>query len=33
MLPGFSYWGGYGRFVGVPNADSNLVPMPDDVRL
>jgi D-arabinose 1-dehydrogenase-like Zn-dependent alcohol dehydrogenase len=30
-LPGFSYWGGYGRYVGIPNADSNLVPMPDDV--
>ncbi|HEY1849681.1 MAG TPA: zinc-dependent alcohol dehydrogenase family protein [Candidatus Binataceae bacterium] len=31
MLPGFSYWGGYGHYVGVPNADANLVPMPDDV--
>ena len=31
MMPGFSYWGGYGRYVGVPNADTNLVPMPDDV--
>jgi len=30
-IPGFSYWGGYGRYVGVPNADTNLVPMPDDV--
>lgn len=30
-IPGFSYWGGYGRFVGVPNADQNLVEMPDDV--
>jgi D-arabinose 1-dehydrogenase-like Zn-dependent alcohol dehydrogenase len=31
MLPGFSYWGGYGHYVGVPNADANLVAMPDDV--
>ena len=31
MLPGFSYCGGFGRLVGVPNADSNLVPMPDEV--
>ena len=31
LIPGFSYWGGYGRYVGVPNADLNLVPMPDDV--
>jgi D-arabinose 1-dehydrogenase-like Zn-dependent alcohol dehydrogenase len=30
-LPGFSYWGGYGRYVGIPNADANLVPMPDNV--
>ena len=26
LLPGFSYWGGYGRYVGVPFADLNLVP-------
>jgi len=31
MTPGFSYWGGYGRYVGIPKADMNLVPMPDDV--
>src|SRR3984893_18757225 len=31
QLPGFSYWGGYGRLVGVPQADVNLVPMPDEV--
>ena len=30
-IPGFSYWGGYGRYVGIPNADQNLVVMPDDV--
>jgi len=31
QLPGFSYWGGYGRLVGVPKADVNLVTMPDEV--
>jgi D-arabinose 1-dehydrogenase-like Zn-dependent alcohol dehydrogenase len=31
QLPGFSYWGGYGRLVAVPQADVNLVPMPDQV--
>ena len=31
QLPGFSYWGGYGRLVAVPQADVNLVPMPDEV--
>ena len=31
QLPGFSYWGGYGRLVGAPKADVNLVPMPDEV--
>jgi D-arabinose 1-dehydrogenase-like Zn-dependent alcohol dehydrogenase len=31
VLPGFSYWGGYGRYVGIPNADQNLVPMPEGV--
>jgi len=31
QLPGFSYWGGYGRLVGVPLAEVNLVPMPDEV--
>ena len=30
-LPGFSYWGGYGRYVAIPNADANLVPMPAEV--
>src|SRR6202007_1736254 len=30
-LPGFSYWGGYGRYVGIPNVDTNLVPMPEGV--
>jgi alcohol dehydrogenase len=30
-IPGFSYWGGYGRYVGIPKADHNLVPMPNDV--
>jgi len=31
MLPGFSYGGGYGSYVGVPNSDLNLVPMPANV--
>jgi D-arabinose 1-dehydrogenase-like Zn-dependent alcohol dehydrogenase len=31
QLPGFSYWGGYGRLVGVPNVDMNLVAMPENV--
>lgn len=31
LLPGFTYWGGYGRYVGVPNADINLVHLPDEV--
>ena len=31
QLPGLSYWGGYGRLVGVPKADFNLVRMPDAV--
>src|SRR5271156_3468011 len=31
MLPGFSYWGGYGAYVGIPNVDQNLVPMPEEV--
>lgn len=31
MLPGFSYGGGYGSYVGVPNADLNLVAMPENV--
>jgi D-arabinose 1-dehydrogenase-like Zn-dependent alcohol dehydrogenase len=31
QLPGFTYWGGYGRLVGVPRADFNLVRMPDGV--
>jgi D-arabinose 1-dehydrogenase-like Zn-dependent alcohol dehydrogenase len=30
-IPGFSYWGGYGRYVGIPNADQNLVAMPEQV--
>jgi len=31
-MPGFSYWGGYGRYVHVPNADVNLILLPDGVR-
>ena len=31
MFPGFHYGGGYGRYVGVPGADNNLVHMPEGV--
>lgn len=30
-LPGFTYWGGYARYVAAPYADLNLVPLPDDL--
>lgn len=30
-LPGFSYWGGFGELVHVPNADANLVTLPEGV--
>lgn len=30
-LPGFTYWGGFGEYVHVPNADSNLVTLPEGV--
>lgn len=29
--PGFDYWGGFGRFVHVPNAELNLVTLPDNI--
>ena len=29
--PGFSYWGGFGRYSAVPAADTNLVAMPDEI--
>ncbi|BCJ86829.1 zinc-dependent alcohol dehydrogenase family protein [Effusibacillus dendaii] len=31
QMPGFTYWGGYGQYVNVPNADINLVTLPDGV--
>ncbi|QSO46194.1 zinc-dependent alcohol dehydrogenase family protein [Alicyclobacillus mengziensis] len=31
QMPGFSYWGGFGRYVHVPDADVNLVRLPDNV--
>ncbi|MCL8207769.1 MAG: zinc-dependent alcohol dehydrogenase family protein [Actinomycetia bacterium] len=31
LMPGFSYWGGYGRLVAVPRADTSLVALPDTV--
>ncbi|MGH6934169.1 MAG: zinc-dependent alcohol dehydrogenase family protein [Dongiaceae bacterium] len=29
--PGFSYWGGFGRYSAIPNADVNLVRMPESL--
>jgi D-arabinose 1-dehydrogenase-like Zn-dependent alcohol dehydrogenase len=31
LTPGVVYWGGYGRYVGVPYADVNLVELPENV--
>ncbi|MDH3689850.1 MAG: zinc-dependent alcohol dehydrogenase family protein [Gammaproteobacteria bacterium] len=31
LVPGFSYWGGFGRYSHVPHADFNLVAMPDSL--
>ena len=31
VVPGFSYWGGFGRLSHVPNADVNLVAMPESM--
>ncbi len=31
LTPGVSYWGGFGRYVAVPFADVNLVPLPDPI--
>lgn len=31
ITPGVTYWGGYGRYVAVPYADVNLVPLPTGV--
>ena len=31
MTPGFSYWGGFGRYSPVPHADTNLVPLPEAI--
>ncbi|TWI58175.1 zinc-dependent alcohol dehydrogenase family protein [Halalkalibacter nanhaiisediminis] len=31
LQAGFSYWGGYGQFAHVPNADVNLVTLPDSI--
>jgi D-arabinose 1-dehydrogenase-like Zn-dependent alcohol dehydrogenase len=30
-MPGFSYWGGFGRYVHIPDADVNLVRLPENV--
>jgi len=31
QMPGFTYWGGFGRYVHIPNADVNLVHLPESV--
>lgn len=31
IMPGFSYWGGYGEYSAVPNADLNMVKLPEAV--
>ena len=31
FTPGIAYWGGFGRRVGVPFADVNLVPLPESI--
>ena len=31
LTPGFAYWGGMGRYVAVPFADANLVPLPESI--
>jgi D-arabinose 1-dehydrogenase-like Zn-dependent alcohol dehydrogenase len=31
FTPGIAYWGGFGRYVGVPFADVNLVPLPASI--
>lgn len=31
LIPGVNYWGGYGQFVHVPNADGNLVYLPESM--
>ncbi len=31
LIPGVAYWGGFGRLVGLPHADVNLVGLPESV--
>lgn len=31
LVPGVAYWGGFGRLVGIPYADVNLVALPDGI--
>ncbi|PWA10394.1 alcohol dehydrogenase [Pueribacillus theae] len=31
VMPGFAYWGGYGEYSAIPNADLNMVKLPDEV--
>lgn len=30
-MPGFSSWGGFGRYAHIPKADANLVPLPENI--
>ncbi|WP_082235504.1 zinc-binding dehydrogenase [Halobacillus massiliensis] len=30
-IPGFSYWGGFGEYTAIPNADLNMVLLPESV--
>lgn len=31
LIPGVNYWGGYSQYVHVPNADGNLIPLPESL--
>ncbi|MGE7602924.1 zinc-dependent alcohol dehydrogenase family protein [Peribacillus sp. NPDC097675] len=31
VIPGVNYWGGYSEYAHVPNADGNLIPLPDSL--
>lgn len=30
-MPGFSYWGGFAEYIHIPNADMNLVHLPEEI--
>nr|WP_263327764.1 zinc-dependent alcohol dehydrogenase family protein [Neobacillus sp. Marseille-Q6967] len=31
LMPGFTSWGGFGRYTHVPNADTNLIMLPENI--